>query len=61
MIKKSILEQEYKTTVITEETIKNIISHPRFFRGYVRTAMGRLYTNEEFKKRSNEILAKEMP
>ena len=61
MIKKSILEQEYKTPVITEETIKNIISHPRFFRGHVRTAMGRLYTNEEFKKRSNEILAKEMP
>lgn len=61
MIKKSILEQEYKTPVITEETIKNIISHPRFFRGHVRTAMGRLYTNEEFKKRSDEILAKEMP
>ena len=60
MIKKSILEQEYKTPVITEETIKNIISHPRFFRGHVRTAMGRLYTNEEFKKRSDEILAKEM-
>lgn len=61
MIKKSILEQEYKTPVITEETIKNIISHPRFFRGHMRTAMGRLYTNEEFKKRSDEILAKEMP
>ena len=60
MIKKSILEQEYKTPVITEETIKNIISHPRFFRGHMRTAMGRLYTNEEFKKRSDEILAKEM-
>lgn len=61
MIKKSILEQEYKTPVITEETIKNIIGHPRFFRGHARTTMGRLYTNEEFKKRSNEILAKEMP
>ena len=61
MIKKSILEQEYKTPVITEETIKNIISYLRFFRGHVRIIMGRLYTNEEFKKRSNEILEKEMP
>jgi len=60
MLKESILEQEYKSPVITEETIKNIINHPRFFRGHVRTAMGKLYTNDEFKKRSDEILAKEM-
>ena len=61
MIKKSILEQEYKTPVITEETRKNISNHPRLLRGHMRTSRGRLDTNEEFKKRSERILAKETP
>lgn len=38
MINKLGLEQGYKTPIVTEETIKDILKHPRFFRGHIRTA-----------------------
>lgn len=59
--KLNVLDVPYKTPIITKGTLKVTTSHPRFFRGHVRTSLGKLYTNEEFKERSNNILAKELP
>lgn len=56
-----ILEKEYQMPKIDEKTIEGILSHPKFFRGHVRTAMGKLYTTDEFKKRSDEVLGRKLP
>lgn len=56
-----ILEKEYQTPKIDGKTIDGILRHPRFFRGHVRTAMGKLYTTGEFEKRSDEVLGRRLP
>lgn len=59
---KDILKQGYKRPVITEDTIKNIKEHPEFYVGVpVVIATGRIYMDEEFKKRSDEILSLKLP
>lgn len=61
-----ILEQDYKYLVITEETReqikKNIEKYPRFYVGApVRIIMGKIYTDEEYEKRRDEVLSRELP
>ena len=46
---------------IDEKTIEGILNYPEFFRGHVRTAMGKIYTSDEFKRRSDEVLGRELP
>lgn len=57
----TLLEKNYIQPDITQKTIDGILHHPQFFRGHVRTSVGKLYTGDEFAKRSNEVLAKKLP
>lgn len=62
MIKKSDnLEKSYPPLRINDATIDNILKHPKFYRGHVRTSIGKIYKTGEFEKRSDEILGKELP
>lgn len=47
--------------IIDDETIKGILSHPKFFRGHVRTAVGKIYKTGEFEKRSDRVLGMKLP
>ena len=59
---KDILEQEYGELVITEKTRESIKKHPEFYvNSLVKVATARIYTNEEFQKKSDEILKQELP
>lgn len=61
MKQKNILEQEYGELVITEKTRENIKKHPEFYvNSPVKVATARIYTNEEFEKKSDEILKQEL-
>lgn len=59
--KKSLSEKGYSNPNIVKKTIAGILRHPTFFRGHVRTSIGKIYTSDEFKKRSDKILGKKMP
>lgn len=58
---KSILEKAYIMPNIDNNTIRGILKHPKFFRGHVRTSIGKIYKTDEFKKRSDKILGMKMP
>lgn len=59
---KDILEQEYGELVITEKTREIIKKHPEFYvNSPVKVATARIYTNEEFQKKSDKILKQELP
>lgn len=59
---KSILEKNYKSPIVTKETIENMKRYSQFYTGgSVRVQMGQIYTSEEFSKRSDEILSKKLP
>lgn len=47
--------------IINEETIAGILRHPKFFRGHVRTATGKIYKTGEFEKRSDRVLGMRLP
>lgn len=57
----SILEQNYKLPDIDEKTIEGILAHPQFYRGHLRTAIGKIYKKGEFEKRRDEVFARELP
>ncbi len=58
----NILEKEYPELNITEEILKNIKNHPSLYSSApVKTFMGKIYTTEEFQKRSDEVLAMSLP
>lgn len=58
----NILEKDYPELNITEQTIENIKKHPRLYRNSpTRISMGKIYTTEEFQKRSDEILTMRLP
>lgn len=57
----AILEQEYKIPNIDEKTIMGILSHPKFFRGHLRTVVGKIYKKGEFEKRRDEVLDRKLP
>lgn len=59
--KKNIPRRSYRIPVINDETIKGILGHPKFFRGHVRTATGKIYKTGEFEKRSDRILGMRLP
>lgn len=58
---KIVQEKSYKMPLISAETIKGILRYPRFFRGHVRTAMGKIYKTGEFERRSDRVLGMKMP
>lgn len=58
---RDVLEKPYPELRIDETTIANIVNHPQFYRGHVRISMEKIYTTDEFKKRSDEVLRKELP
>lgn len=57
----AILEQDYRMPNIDEKTIEGILNHPQFFRGHLRTAIGKIYKEGEFEKRRDEVLARKLP
>lgn len=60
--KENILFEEFPRLKITEETKKDILEHPeRYTSCDVRTRMGKIYTDEEYEQRRNEILSKPLP
>lgn len=61
MSEKKIIEQAYPSLNITQKTIDGILRRPSFYRGHVRTSIGKIYTTTEFKKRSDDVLGKRMP
>lgn len=59
---KDILEKDYSNPVVTKKAIENIKRYPQFYIGTsVRFQMGKIYTNEEFSQRSDEVLSRELP
>lgn len=59
---KSILFTPYKPLKITEETRRAILEHPELHSGLsVRARMGKIYTNEEWEQRREEVLSKPLP
>lgn len=59
--KKNISGRSSGMPVINDETIKGILSYPKFFRGHVRTAVGKIYKTGEFEKRSDRVLGMKLP
>lgn len=59
--KKNISRRSYSVPIINDETIKSILNHPKFFRGHVRTATGKIYKTGEFEKRSDRVLGMKLP
>lgn len=57
----TILEKDFPAPTITCKTIQGIVENPRFFRGHVRTATGRIYQQDEFECRSKEVLNRKLP
>lgn len=60
-MKKNMSRQSYSMPIIDDEIIKGILSHPKFFRGHVRTAVGKIYKTGEFEKRSDRVLGMKLP
>lgn len=58
---KKIIDQAYPSLNITQKTIDGILRRPSFYRGHVRTSIGKIYTTDNFKKRSDDVLGKRMP
>lgn len=58
---KNMSQRSYRNPVINDETIRGILSHPKFFRGHVRTATGKIYKTGEFEKRSDRVLGMKLP
>ena len=59
--KKVMPSKRYSMPIINEETIAGILRHPKFFRGHVRTAAGKIYKTGEFEKRSDRVLGMRLP
>lgn len=59
---RKILETPYKKLVVTDKTIEDIKKHPQFYVGApFRIATGKIYTTEEFNKRSDRVLSEKLP
>lgn len=59
--KKAISKKSFVPPVINDNTINGILSHPKFFRGHIRTATGRIYKTGEFEERSDRVLGTKLP
>lgn len=59
--KEPISKKTFKPPVINDDTINGILNHPKFFRGHIRTATGRLYKTGEFEERSDRVLGTKLP
>lgn len=47
---KEIAFRDFKKLKITKASIQDIFMHPRLYRGSVKTAIGAIYTNEEYEE-----------
>jgi hypothetical protein len=56
-----IFSKEYANPTINDCTIANICNHPAFFRGHLRTTLGKLYKTGEFEKKSDIIMNTKLP
>lgn len=62
MKRKKIAQKKVcEVPLIDDKTIARILEHPRFFRGHIKTATGKLYKTGEFEKRSDKVLGMRMP
>jgi len=60
--RKKILEADYPKFVVTEQTRKDVLEHPQRYTGCdVRIRMCKFYTDEEYKKRVEEVLSRPLP
>lgn len=61
-INKDIIFMDFKPIKITEETRRYVIENPmKHMNCPVRIRMGKFYTDEEWEKRSKEVLSKRLP
>lgn len=54
--------KKFKRFQITQRTIEDIKKHPSLYlRAPLKTQMGKIYTDEDFKMRSDRVLKKKLP
>ena len=57
-----ILYEDYPQLNITEKTIENIKKHPALYQNVSpKVALGKIYTNEQFENKSEQILIAPLP
>ncbi len=56
-----ILDQEYQTKIITQDSINDIFLYPHLFRGSVKTSLGYIFTNNEYNEWKKNILNIKLP
>lgn len=56
-----ILERDYETKVITAQSVKNVGLYPNLYRGSVKVALGKFYTDKEYDKFRDNVLKLNLP
>lgn len=56
-----ILERDYETKVITAQSVKNVGLYPNLYRGSVKVALGKFYTDKEYDKFRDNVLKLDLP
>lgn len=60
--KKDYLFEDFPEFKVTEETRKDVIANPQKYSGCdVRIRMGKFYTDEEYQRKIEEGLSRELP
>lgn len=60
--KKDYLFEDFPEFKVTEETKKDVIANPQKYSGSdVRIRMGKFYTDEEYQRKIEEGLSRELP
>lgn len=59
--RQAILNQEYQTKIITQESINDIFKYPHLYRGSVKTSLGYIFTTKEYDQWKNKILNTKLP
>lgn len=60
--KKDYLFEEFPEFKVTEETRKDVIENPQKYSGCdIRIRMGKFYTDEEYQRKIEEGLSRELP
>lgn len=61
MDKMAIIEMQFATPLVTEETIEDMKNRPKLHRGHINTSLGKVYKAGEFESRSDLVLNKKLP
>lgn len=60
--KKDYLFEDFPEFKVTEQTRKDVIANPQKYSSYdVRIRMGKFYTDEEYQRKIEEGLSRELP